>query len=184
MPLESVQVGEENDSSLVVPRRRAEHEPAQRHRGRQHSIVRRQVAASKRNEGGRGGAGDRVEYAEKSVAVAAGVALDQIRIVEIVAGVHFDPDRQTAARPPLLGVVEQRDLHAVDLGRVDLDDREGSFERRLELGVSPIILQCRIEHVAEPVQYRGPVASRKRSFVDLLVIGGRLGDVRERATRH
>ena len=62
----------------------------------------RQVARVEGVQRGGGRRGDRGERAEQGVAVAAGVALDQVGVAEVVAGVEPDarPGACGAARPP------------------------------------------------------------------------------------
>ena len=43
------------------------------------------------------------------------VALDQVGIVEIVAGIHLDAVGQAAAQLVLVALLQQRDLDALDL---------------------------------------------------------------------
>ena len=61
--------------------------------------------------------------------------------------------------------VEQRDLDAVDLVGVRLDDVEHDVRRVLEIGRSPVSGERRVEHVAEPVQdhrARSPARAARR----------------------
>ncbi len=80
------------------------------------------------------------------------VAGDQLGIVEVVAGEHDDAFRQPVAQQHLLAGIEQRNLYALDLAGMALDDGDDRVERRLEIVAAPIAFQCRIEHVAQPVQ--------------------------------
>src|SRR5438105_8805760 len=61
---------------------------------------------------------DRVEDAEKGFRMSAVIAADQGREVEIVAGVHANSGRKSAAKRDLLLGVEQRYFDAIDLRRV------------------------------------------------------------------
>ena len=75
------------------------------------------VAGVQSGQRRRGGRRDRVEDAEQRVAVALAVAADQLRVVEVVAGVEAHAVGQPAAQLDLAPGVEQRDLDAVDLRR-------------------------------------------------------------------
>ncbi len=66
----------------------------------------------------RGGGRDGVEDPEQRVRIALFIAGDQFRIVEIVARIHAHVRRQAPAHRDLLVLVEQRDLHAIDLAGV------------------------------------------------------------------
>ena len=96
----------------------AEDVAGERDRRREDRVVAVGVAVVERGERrGRGGR-DRVEDAEQRVAVAVLVAADQLRVVEVVAGVEAHAVGERAAERDLALVVEQRDLDAVDLVRV------------------------------------------------------------------
>ena len=112
------------------------------------------------------------------------VAGDQLRVVEVVAGVHAHAFGQAAAHRDLLVLVEQRDLDAVDLARIRGDDAERRFHRAVEIVAAPVAGQRRIEHVAEPVQDHRLLRLGEDAVVDALVVGRAGGDARERAARH
>ena len=83
------QPGQEDDAGLVVPR------SAPRRGGGRAATVGARISSKRvgvtgvqRGQRGRGGRRDRVEDAEQRVAVALAVAADQLRVVEVVAGVE------------------------------------------------------------------------------------------------
>ncbi len=127
---------------------------------------------------------DGVEDAEQSVRIALVVAGDQFGVVEIVAGIHEHAGFQPAAHGDLAVLVEQRDLDAVDLGGVVVDDGDRGVGRAVEVGRAPIAGERRVEHVAEPVDDDGLARARKDAAVDLGVVVGGAGDAGERARSH
>ena len=103
------------------------------------------------------------------------VAGDQFGIIEIVAGIHLHALVEPAAHVDLALLVEQRDLDAVDLGGVGVDDADRDIHRLVEIGRAPVIRQRRIEHVAEPVDDHRLAHLRQHAVVDLGIIVGDCG---------
>ncbi len=147
-------------------------------------MERRDVARGELAERGRRGGRDGVEDAEQRVAVAVLVAGDELRVVEVVAGVHADAARQAPAHRDLLAGVEERDLDAVDLRGVGLDDAKRRVHRAHGVGVAPVARERGIEHVAQPVQDHGLARLREDAVVHALVVRGRPRHTRERAACH
>ena len=112
----------------------------------------------------------RVEDAEQRVRVALRVAGDQLGVVEVVARVHVHAHRQAAAHGDLLVLVEQRDLDAVDLVGVGVDDADGSVHGRVEIARAPVAGQRRIEHVAQPMDDDRLLRLRQQAAVDVGVV--------------
>ena len=152
--LVAVEVGEEDDARLVVVGGRREDVARERDRRREHRVVGRAVARVERLQRRRRGGRDRVEDAEQGVAVAVLVAGDQLGVVEVVARVELHAVGQPPAQRDLALVVEQGDLHAVDLRGVVGDHREHRLARRVEVGVAPVSGERGVEHRPEPVQDR------------------------------
>src|SRR5262245_65542811 len=88
--LMSVQIRGEHHPSLVEARGRAEEMARQRQGGGKDRLVAREVAGVEGMERGRRGRRDDVEDAEKRVAVAALVAADGRRVVEVIPAVHVN----------------------------------------------------------------------------------------------
>ena len=128
--LQAVEVGHEDDASLVEARRRLEDVARQRHGRRQNGIEGFAITGSQRRERGGGRRRDGIEDAEQRVAVALLVAGDQLGVVEVVARIHAHALRQPAAHDDLFVLVEQGDLDAVDLGGVRIDDADGGVHCR------------------------------------------------------
>jgi hypothetical protein len=122
MRLVAIEPRQEHHPRLVEPGRRGEDMARQRHRGREHGVEACAVALRQRRERRGRGRRDGIEDPEQGVGVAGGVAADQFREVEVVAGVHANARRQTHAQRDLLGLVEQRHLDPVHLRRVGADD--------------------------------------------------------------
>ena len=78
-------------------------------------------------------------------------ARNQLRIIEIIAGIHAYPRRQAAAHGDFLFLVQQRNFYSVDPIGVIRHDCQADIRRLCGVGVPPISLERRIEHVAEPV---------------------------------
>ena len=165
-----VEVGEEDDAGLVAVGRRLEDVAGERHGRREDLLVAVEVAVVERGERRRRGRRDRVEDPEQRVAVAAHVAADQRRVVEVVARVHADALRQPPAQRDLAVGVEQRDLHAVDLRDVLVDDREQRVAGGVEVVVAPVAGERRVEGGAEPVQDRRPLERAEHVAVGLGVV--------------
>ncbi len=97
---------------------------------------------------------------------------DQLRVVEVVAGVHLDRLVEAAAHVDLALLVEQRDLDAVGLGGIAVDDGDRRIHRLVEILGAPIARQRRVEHVAEPVDDHGLADLRQHTVIDLGVVVG------------
>ena len=132
--LVTVQPGQEHDPSLVVVRRRGEEMARQRQRRGHLPAVRLDVVVVQRAQGRRRGRRDRGEGTEQRIGVVLAVALDELGIVEVVAGVEPDTVRQH--RPQLLLVLgrQQRDLHPVDLRGVFADQIQERTRRCRDVG--------------------------------------------------
>ena len=124
--LVAVQPGQEHDAGLVEARRRREDVARQRHRRREDRVEARAVAGRERRQRGRRRRRDRVEDAEQRVGVPG--ASPPISSAKLKSSPVYmrTPGGQPAAQRDLLAGVEQRDLDAVDLGRV----ARGSRRRR------------------------------------------------------
>ena len=83
------------------------------------------------------------------------VAGDQLRVVEVVAGIHAHPRRQPGAEQGLLVLVQQRELDAVDLAYVRGNHVNADIHRRHGVAVAEITFERRIEHLAEPMDDAG-----------------------------
>ncbi len=127
---------------------------------------------------------DRVEDAEQRVGEALRVAGDQFGIVEVIAGIHLHARIEAATHVDLALLVEQRHLDAINLGGVGIDDADRRIHRDIEIAGAPIILQRRIEHVAEPVNDHGFPHLRQDAIVDPGVVVGVATNFRECARRH
>ncbi len=75
-------------------------------------------------QGGRCGRRDSGERAEQGVRVMNTITLDELRIVEVVAGVEPHACRQRGTQLLFMISRKQRDLHSVDLGAVFVDQVE------------------------------------------------------------
>ena len=56
-----------------------------------------------------------------------------------------------------------------------LNDAQGRVHGFVCVGVAPIACECRIEHVAQPVQQHGLFGLTQNSVVNTFVIGRRFG---------
>ena len=112
------------------------------------------------------------------------VAGDQFGIVEIVAGIHFYVSVETAAHVDLAALVEQRDFHAVDLRRVGVDDPDRDIHRLVDVLRAPVIRQCRIEHIAEPVDDHRLADLRQHATVYPGIVKRAAADFCQRARGH
>ena len=182
--LRAVKPGEEGDAGLVETGGRLEDFAAERDGRGKERVVGLHVAFGERLQRLHGGWRDRSEGAEQRVAVARAVASDQLGIVEVVAGVEPDALGEPGAECLLVRLVEQRDLDAVDLGGVRLDDRERGVGGRIDVARTPVALERRIEHVAEPVQDDRRLGVLEQLAVDAEVNVGVGADRRKRPRRH
>jgi hypothetical protein len=132
MILMAVEIGHEHDAGLVEPGRRLEDMARQRHRRSQHVVEAglvarrepRQCVGCRRRDG--------IEDAEQRMGKALVVAGDQFGIIKIVAGIHFYILIEPAAHVDLALLVEQRDLDAIDLRHVGVDDPDRDIHRLVE----------------------------------------------------
>ncbi len=109
---------------------------------------------------------------------------DQLRVVEVVAGVHADALGQPLAQRDLLVRVQQRDLDAIDLGHVGLDDPDDRVERGLEVRGAPVSGELRVEHLAQPVQDHRRRRGAQQLAVDRAVVVGARSRRAQRARGH
>ena len=137
MILMAVQIGHEHDAGLVEPRRRLEDVARQRHRRPKHVVKALRIGSREPRQRVGRRRRDRVENAEQRVRIALVVAGDQLGVIEIVAGIHLDAVGQPAAHVDLALLVEQRDLDAIDLRRVGVDDGDRGIHRLAEIGRCP-----------------------------------------------
>ena len=184
MILMAVEIGHEHDAGLVEPRRRLEDMARQRHRRPQHVVEAGLVSGGEPRQRVGRRRRDGIEDAEQRMGETLLVAGDQFGIIEIVAGIHLHVPVEPAAHVDLALLVEQRDLHAVDLRRIGVDDADRNVHRRIEIGRAPVIRQRRIEHVAEPVDDHGLAHLRQHAVIDLDVVVGTAADFRQRTRRH
>ena len=119
MILMPVQVRDEHDADLVVPGRRGEHPAREGNGWLQQAVVALDVPVIERSQRRRGDRGDWVEDAEQGVAVPVVVAADQLREVEVVAGVQANAGGQPPAERDLEARVQERNLDALDPLRRD-----------------------------------------------------------------
>ena len=182
--LQAVEIGHEHDAGLVEAGGRLEDVTREGHGRRQDVVEAAPVAGCERRERGRGGRRDGVEDAEQRIAVALLVAGDQLRVVEVVARIHAHALGELAAHDDLLVLVEQRDLDAVDLGGMRVDDRDGGLHRRHVVGAAPVAGERGIEHLAQPMDDHGLAGLAEHPVIDALVVGRRLGDAGQRPARH
>ncbi len=184
MRLMPVQIREEDNPRLVGIGRLAKDVARERHGGRQRFTIGCGVAAIQRVKGVRRGWRDGVEDSEERVAVPRVVAQDQPVVVEVVAGVHAHAGGQPSAHMDLLLGVEKRDLYAVDLGAMRLDQRETDFHGGARVSRAPIACELRVEHVAEPVQDHGLPNLAQHGIVDLQVVIAGARHAGQSPTRH
>ena len=121
----------------------------------QDSVVAQQVPSVEPRQCCRGSRSNRVENAEKGIAVAALVTPNQRRIVEVVAGVHPHARRQAPTKLHLMLLVKQRHLDAIHLVSVRVNQLEADFGRLVTIDAPPVADKSRVEHVSQPVQDHG-----------------------------
>src|SRR3569833_3162477 len=184
MLLMAVEVGEEDDAGLVELRRRFEDMPRQRHGRLEDLPVLIEIAARMGGQCRRRRRREDVEDAEQRVRESLLVAVDELGVIEIVAGVAARALRQTATETDFLVLVEQRQLDAVDLRRVVADDVDADVHRRDVIDVAPVTLERRVEHLAEPVDDHRLLHLAEDAVIDLRVVVGRLGRDDERSRSH
>src|ERR687894_454462 len=149
--LVAVYVGQKDHTSLVVAGGRLEDEAAQGDGRIEYLLVATCVASVEGLQGCRGCRSDGVEDAKQGVGEAFVVAPDEVGVVEVVPGIHPDAIGEAAAYLDLAGGVEEGDFDAVALLRVVVDNREAYFGGCIQVAVSPVTAQGRVEHLAEPV---------------------------------
>ncbi len=133
--LVAVQIGHQHDAGFVEPGRCGEDVARKRHRRREDVVEIAQPCVGQRCQRGARGRCDRIEDAQQGVAMHPAVAGDQLRIIEVVAGVHAHALGQARAQRDLLVPVEQGELDAVDLGgmgrhHIDADVHRQACGRR------------------------------------------------------
>ena len=138
--------------------------------GASSATVRRYVARVQRGQRGGGRRGDGCESAEQRVGVVRPVALDQLGIVEVVAGVEPHPLGQPRAQTDLVLGRQQGDLDAVDLVRVRVQQADEGVGRGRDVGAAPVAGQARVERLAEPVQDDGTAHLGQQGVVDVQVV--------------
>ena len=79
------------------------------------------------------------------------VTEDQLREIEVVAGVAADPVGEATSERDLDVSVEQRDLHSVHAIGVGRDERDDLVRGAREIRMPPVALERGIEHLTEPV---------------------------------
>ena len=80
------------------------------------------------------------------------VATDQLRVIEVVTGVHAHRRWQASPHRNLAVGIEQRNFDTVDFRGMTLDDAETGHHRGIKILVAPVAGQCRIKHITEPMQ--------------------------------
>ena len=102
------------------------------------------------------------------------VALDQLGVVEVVAGVEPDTGREPTTQLDLVGGRQQRHLDPVDLGGVIMNELDEGVRGRVHIGGAPVARELRVEHLAEPVQHDRPADLGEHGVVNRPVVLGRL----------
>jgi len=116
--------------------------------------------------------------------VADRIARDQLGVVEIVARIHAHARCQAPPHRNFLACIEERDLDAVDLLGVIVDDRNRAVHRAQVVAVAPVAFQRGVEHLAQPVNNDGLLDLPQNPVVDTHVVVGRPRNARQRAARH
>ncbi len=98
------------------------------------------------------------------------VAVDQFRVVEVVAGVEADAFGQGRTQGHLVAGVQQGNLDAVHLVRVVADQGQERLRGRGDVVGAPVAGQGGIEHGAEPVQDDGLVHFLQQRGVHVQVV--------------
>src|SRR6202035_1524210 len=105
-PLVSGDLREEHDTGLVRGGVRREDVACERQRRSEDRVVAFEVAGVKRPQAARRRYCDRVEDAEKRIAVPERVAANEFGVMEIVAGVHSHAGGKTPPERDLTGFVQ------------------------------------------------------------------------------
>ena len=184
MVLVAVQPGHEHHAGLVEARRRLENMAGQRDGGRQYGVEGGQVALRQRGQRAADSGRDGVEDAQKRIGIPVPIAGDQGGIVEVVTGIHAHRGGQPAPHGDLLAIVQQGDLHPVDLRGVGVDDGQRRLHRRHVVGLAPVAVQRRVEHLAQPVNDDRLPHGAEDARIDALIIGRAAGGPGQRARRH
>ena len=112
------------------------------------------------------------------------VAGDQLRIVEIVPGIHPHPRRQPPAHRDLLRLREQRDLDPVHLPDMARDHLEAGLHRLRMIPRPPVARQRRVEHLAQPMDDHRLPHLRENPVIDPHIILRPRRRSRQRPARH
>src|SRR4029450_2946425 len=94
----AIEPGQKSDPGLVVVRGRREDVAGQRNRRSHLPAISVDIAGVKRTQGRRGSWRDRGESTKQSVGVMYAITLDELRVVEVVAGVEPDTGGQSSAQ--------------------------------------------------------------------------------------
>ena len=113
-----------------------------------------------------------IKDAEQGMRVALGVALDHLRIIEVVAGIHDDTFRQPTAHVDLIALAEQRDLDSVDLVGVLADQVEHGRHGGRNVGRAPIAGEGGVEAVTQPMQDHLALGLPDQLAVDRKIVVG------------
>src|SRR5262249_60401142 len=97
----------------------------------------------------------RIVNDEQRVVESLFVSGDKFGIVEVVDGIHFHWLVEAPAHVDLALLVEQRDLDAIDLRRVGVDNGNSRVHRLVEIGGAPIACKLWSGHGAEAVDAYG-----------------------------
>ena len=95
-----------------------------------------------------------------------------------------DALRQALAHGDLARLVQQRDLHPLDLVSIGGDDREADLLGLVEVGAAPVAGKRRIEHFAQPMNQRRPAELGEHATIDARVVVGFVRDPRQLAAGH
>ena len=193
MPIEP---GHEHHAGFVEAGRGLEDVPRERHGRLQDGVKAGLVTAGKLAQRGAGGRGDGIKNAQQRVALgdvscacrAKPIAGNQLGVVEIIARVHAHATHCIGGQAPAHGdfpvFVQQRNLDAIDLVGVCVDDVQRGLHGGVDIGAAPVAFERRVEHVAQPVQDDGLARLAQDAVVDAFVIGGRFGHPGQGAAGH
>ena len=184
MRLVPIQPCKIRDPCLVIPRRRPENLMAQGHGGGKQGVIRCQIILGQRLQRLTCGGRDCGENSQQGMRMAQTVARDKIGIVEIVAGIKPHPRRQTRAKGLLMCPVQQRDFDAIHLAGVFRNQRQHKIRCARNVVAAPISRQCRVEHIAQPMQHHRVRRAVNQVAVDAGIGRLRRADCGERAAGH
>ncbi len=188
--LVAVEPGHGHHTGFVEARGCCKDVARQRHGRAEDGVEFFHVALREFAEGGTGSRCNRVEDAQQRIALAVEpfaaetVTGDQLGVVEVVAGVHAHAGGQVAAHGDFLVLVKQRDLDAVDLVRVGVDDAQCGVHGLLNIAAAPVARQRRVEHLAQPVQHHRLSGLAQDAVVNTFVIGRAFCHAGQRAAGH